>query len=356
MIDLRSNYPVLPTQHSAFHAALASLPISDEYLRTAPPGHYLADRQVAADWLARPGFAVGPDQIHLSGGGHQSLLAIVLAARLAGTTVLVDPLAYNNFLLLAAQFNLKIVACPIDGEGMDPAALLALARRTKARAVYLTPTIHNPLSFVMPLARRQALVEVARECDLLLLDDDAYGFLEPAAPPSFAHLAPERSFYIYSFSKPVAPGVKLAYILAPDLFRNELTAALDLTRTGAAVLFARLGSEWIRSGALPELIAQKQAAATRRQQVLHRVLGPVVPYHTRPTSFHAWLPLAPSCDVQALEETLLTHGVKVVTSLSYQTDVRLAQPGLRVALSNAPDEATLEQDLAIVARLLAPSL
>ncbi len=352
MIDLRFNYPVLDAQHAEFFTSLAALPPSPDYLRMPPPGGHPADRAVAAQWLSRPGFAVNPEWLQLGCGGHQALAAIVLATRLAGCTVAVDAITYNGFLALAGQFNINVVACAFDEAGMLPDALVALCRAHAIRAIYLMPTLHNPLTLVMPLARREALVQVAREFGLLVLDDDAYGFLEPSPPPSFAHLAPERGFLIYSLAKVVAPGVKLAYIVAPPAYQTALGAAIRATSSGTSVLFARYVSALITNGKLAQLIEEKRHEARRRQAIARQVLGPTAAYHTRPTSFHLWWPLPGSTNVAALGETLLTHGVDVVTSLVYQADPARPQPGIRLALGSVPDDATLTEGLRIVARHL----
>ena len=351
MLDFRYNYPVLPEQHPQFRAALASLPVSEDYLNTAPPDGYPADRAAGAAWLSLPGYPVAAEQVQLGTGGHQALLAVALAARLAGTTVVADAVTYNGFLALAAQLNITVLPCPADPDGLRPDLLAELCRQHPVRAVYLMPTLHNPLGTVMPLARRQELVAVARQHDLLLLDDGAYGFLEPEVLPSLAHLAPERGFFVYSLNKPVGPGLKLAYLLAPPQFRPALTDAIR-SASGTAVLFARLASQWALDGTLARLIARKQAEARRRQAVVQRVFGAAVAYATRPSSFHLWVPLPPATDMPALAERLHQQGVEVLTSASYQVGGGQPQPGLRLALGTIHDEALLAEGLERIAREL----
>lgn len=351
MIDFRYNYPVLAEQHAPFRAALAALPASEDYLSPAPPDGHLTDRQHAAAWLSLPEYPLTAEQVQLGSGGHQVLLAIALAARLVGSTVVADTLAYNGFLALAGQLGMTVLPCPADADGMQPEALAALCQQHPVRAVYLTPTVHNPLASVMPLARRLELVGVARQHDVLLLDDGAYSFLEPQPLPSFAHLAPERGFFVYGLSKPLAPGIKLAYALAPAAYRPALADALR-QGSGSAVLFARLASRWIADGTLARLIAHKQEEARRRQAVVQRVLGTAIPYLTRPTSFHLWLPLPPGTDTPALAERLLGRGAAVLTNTSYQVSPQHPQPGLRLALGAIPDDALLAEGLGLVAREL----
>ena len=71
--------------------------------------------------------------------------------------------------------------------------------------------MHNPTAILTPLARREAIVAVARELDLVLVEDDVYGPLVPDRPPALVTLAPERTLYVSSLSKFLAPGLRLGF-------------------------------------------------------------------------------------------------------------------------------------------------
>ncbi|TAI64222.1 aminotransferase class I/II-fold pyridoxal phosphate-dependent enzyme [Bradyrhizobium sp. Leo170] len=88
----------------------------------------------------------------------------------------------------------------MDEHGVVPTALDAACRRHAPKAVYLVPTIHNPTTATMPLSRREEVAEILRRNDVLLLEDDAYGPLEPDAVP-LASLIPERTYFMASLSK-----------------------------------------------------------------------------------------------------------------------------------------------------------
>src|SRR5207302_6780784 len=83
------------------------------------------------------------------------------------------------------------------------------------KAVYLIPTIHNPTTATMPPSRREGVAEILRANDVLLLEDDAYGLLEPKAVP-LASLIPERTYFAASLSKCIAPGLRVSFLLTPD--------------------------------------------------------------------------------------------------------------------------------------------
>src|SRR5258708_13955670 len=117
----------------------------------------------------------------------------------------------------------------MDSSGIIPENLDRAFAETKARVLYCMPTLQTPTGWVMPPARRQAIAEIVRKHDAYLLEDDAYGYLlsPPLAPVS--RFIPERSFYIVSFAKCLAPGLRIAAMIAPEAFRDRSINALRAT-------------------------------------------------------------------------------------------------------------------------------
>ncbi|MDP1346472.1 aminotransferase class I/II-fold pyridoxal phosphate-dependent enzyme, partial [Klebsiella pneumoniae] len=81
--------------------------------------------------------------------------------------------------------------------------------------VYSMPTLHNPLGWVMSLTQREQLVSIARQHNLMIIEDAAYAFLVENAPPPVATLAPERTVYVGGLSKSVATGLRVGFVAAP---------------------------------------------------------------------------------------------------------------------------------------------
>jgi len=272
MINLRFNYPISARQYELVQQSLNNLPVNTELLELEPPNGYPQDKEIAALWLSKPGYAVLPDDVLMACGGHHAVTAISIATGLANQTVIVDAYTYNGFISIAALLKITLVACPMDAEGMLPQELEQLIAAHNAKAIYLTPTIHNPLAFTMPLQRRQQIAEVARKHDVLIIDDDAYGFLDADAPVSFAHLAPERAFYIYSFAKPFAPGIKLSYIIVPQQWRNAVSGTIRVTSSGPISIMIKLVNEWISNGQLQNTIDYKRQQAVQKQAIVQEYL------------------------------------------------------------------------------------
>lgn len=346
MIDLQFNYPVLAGQSEIFSRVLGEVVAAQgpQLLEAPPDGGTDEQRSTAAQWLSRDGRSLGKERVLLCAGGHHAVMISMLALGLKECGIAVDPLTYSNFKTQAASLGNELFPCAGDEQGMTPSALAEAAARHGLRAVYLMPTVHNPLGTVMPEGRRREICEVARKHNLKIIDDDAYRFTVANAPPSFAMLAPERAFSIWSFTKPVAPAMKLGLLTFPEPYTNVLVEMLKVTTSGAPEIFAEMGARLIRSGALENLLTAKREEGARRQKLAREILASAnVQGH--PTSFHVWIPLPEDRPAGPVCRQLKADGVLVNSSDDYRATPNVKANGIRIALGAARDATTLQEGL-----------
>ena len=337
-IDLEMNYPSLPGQEEEFSALLQAAAGELENLSAlAPTGGSMEDKEIAAQWLSKEGYPVAPRHIYLASGGHHATLTALLAAGLTGKTVVTEEFTYSNFKQVAALLNIKLLPCHADALGLKPVALREVCARHQAdfgRApdgLYIMATINNPTGTVLPTDRREDIAAIARATNMLIIEDDAYGFLEEEPLPNFFDLAPERSFYIYSFSKPLTPGIKLSYMLAPEEFGGAVVQALRLSNTNIPVLYTRLLSTFIGTGRMEKIIREKQKEGRRRQQIARSLLADY-PVLGHINGWHLWLSLPAGINATELDERLQERGVRIVPSTGYSVTEVPYEGAIRIAL------------------------
>jgi DNA-binding transcriptional MocR family regulator len=234
----------------------------------------------------------------------------------------------------------------MDGEGARPDALDDAIRKHKPKAVYLVPTQQNPTTATMGPTRRKAIADVIRKRSTILIEDDVYGPLEPQVSP-IATLIPERTYYAASISKCIAPALRVAYLLAPDLAAEQkMRGGLQATMQMPPLLMVALLTHWLRSGVANDIIKAIHNEAAARQQLAARFLKAIA-FAARPASHHVWMPLPHHMDGAGLLAHLRRNGLAVVGEDAFAVN-EAAPRGLRVSLGAARNRAELGQALQVL--------
>jgi DNA-binding transcriptional MocR family regulator len=224
------------------------------HLNYREPGDSAAERDIAATWL-RPCVADAQgDRLVICPGTQNALFNLLVVLTKPGDIVLTEALTYPGIKAAAAYAGVRLIGLPMDEAGILPDALNSACREHTPKAVYLTATIHNPTTATMPLTRREDVVEILRANDVLLVEDDAYGLLEPKAVP-LASLIPERTYFAASLSKCIAPGLRVSFLLTPDQESASLIGgALRATVQMSAFLMVALVARWLADGSADQMI------------------------------------------------------------------------------------------------------
>ncbi len=350
-VDFQFNYPLLGSEAAVFASWLHGLDSAamQPLLASRPGAGRREDRMAAQIFLAEQGLPVPLERLFLVAGGHHALTLAIQLGQLAGSAIATDAVTYSNFFGIAAAHRVEVIPCAGDQHGMLPEALLHAAK-AGARAVYLMPTVHNPLGTVMPLDRRRALAAVAREAGLLILEDEAYAFLEEAPPPPFAQLLPEQTFYLYSPSKPFAPLLKAAILVAPTAFAPAVEPATTLGSSGTSLLFCSSLSWLLTSGTLAATIRAKRAEGHARQRLAREML-PHCTIEAHPSAYHLWV-LPERVAARQLCDGAAKQGVMLSDSAGFVRAGDTVPNAFRLALGGESDRGRIQHGLEIVAGLL----
>ncbi|MFF3344785.1 PLP-dependent aminotransferase family protein [Streptomyces sp. NPDC002779] len=212
---------------AAYGAVLADVPA--RALQYAPTEGEPELRAALAARTSARGLATDADDILVTTGSQQALSLLATALLEPGDTVLVESPCYLAALQAFALTGARLVAVPGDGDGVDPAALEELVVRERPKLLYTVPTFQNPTGRTLPAARRAAVAAVAARHGLWIVEDDPYGELRfegERVPWIAAHPgAEDRTVLLGSFSKVMAPGLRLGWLRAPAGLRRACTVA-----------------------------------------------------------------------------------------------------------------------------------
>ncbi|MEG0114340.1 MAG: PLP-dependent aminotransferase family protein [Comamonas sp.] len=275
-------------------------------------------RQAIADFLP---WEVNPEQILITTGSQQALDLIGKVFLDKGSRLLVEKPTYLGALQAFTPMEPVAVGVDSDDEGMliEDFARQVGSGADKARVAYVLPNFQNPTGRTMSEARRQALVEKAKELNIPLVEDNPYGDLwyeqEPALP--LAARNPEGVIYMGSFSKVLAPGLRIGFIVAPASVYGKLTQAKQAADLHTPSFNQRVVAEVIKDGFLdrhvPTIRAMYKVQRDAMLNALEREMAGLGVSWTRPVGgMFLWLQLPEGMDAQQLLAGAVERGMAFV--------------------------------------------
>lgn len=301
---------------------------------------------------------VAPDDVMIVSGSQQGLDLLAKVLVDPGDRVLVETPTYLGALQAFSLFGPRFVAVASDAEGLLPDALDDAMRG--AKFLYCLPNFQNPTGRLLPLARRQALVERARTLDLLILEDDPYGALsyDGETPPAIRTLAPERTVYMGSFSKVLAPGLRIGYVIAPPALRAKLVQAKQATDLHTATLSQQAVFEVVKNGFLdghiPSIRALYRDQCEAMLAALARHMPEGVRWNRPRGGMFLWVELPRGMDATAVLAQAVENNVAFVPGAPFYAADPVSE-SLRLAFVTVPPPRIEEgvERLARVIRALA---
>lgn len=282
-------------------------------------------KQVCARLGRLEGTAPPSEQMMITGGTSQALDMLCTVLTQPGDVVLVESPVYHLALRIFHDHGLELVPVPSDDEGLQvdtlEDTLTSLQRQERQVCwLYTVPTFNNPTGLTMNEERRRALVKLAQRQGLLVLEDDAYYELwydSPPPPTLYSQVPAGPVVRLESFSKVLAPGLRLGWMLAPPEIVQRCTGSGMLDSGGGVNHFtAHVVAAFIELGLLDEQVDRLRASYRKRRDVLLDALANHLPERCEWVypggGFFVWLRLPSSIDSAALLPIAESVGVSYV--------------------------------------------
>jgi len=321
---------------------------NDLLLAYQDPGGAAQDREAGAQWLEARLPGVSADRIAICAGTQGALAAVLSLLAQRGDTVCVEALAYPGFLALAAHQGIALKSIAMDENGILPESFEAACRDHRPRALYCTPTFHNPTTATLPLQRRRKLVEIARRYRVAIIEDDAYGALPRDAVQPLAAYGPDCVYHIAGLSKCLSPALRIAYLVLPDARVQQHAADAIRAFAGMASPFsAAIVTRWMEEGLAEAVLNAIRAETGARHAIAAKLLPSAI---GDAECFHAWLKLPPEWSAGALATRARLHGIGLVTADVFAT--AKAPEAARISLGAPRTRQDLTRGLEMLTDLL----
>ena len=295
------------------------------------------------EWIAER-HQVAPGRVVVTNGSLQGFVFLSQLLAGDGARVLVEAPTYDRPLKILEALGAEVVGIPQNDEGIDLDALEGeLEQGPKPAFLYVIPTFQNPSGRTLSADGRRRLAELVADRDLLVLEDDPYGLVrfEGVAQPTLHELEGGAGvIYSSSFSKTVAPGVRVGYLVLPEPLSARVEALATSTYISPALLAQATVYEFLRRGALQRNLALvRSLLAARRDALLNaldqQLAGTGARWSRPEGGYFLWLDLPDGVDSRRLLEAAIRVGVTFVPGPDFFPGGRGGRSAARLAFSFA---------------------
>ena len=320
----------------------------------------LSLRQLVAEKLARDrNMTVTAEDIVLTAGSGEAIAMLIQALTDPGDVALTEEFFYVGTLRQLQRYGADVVGVKCDQDGMVPEELEATLKRLlgegkRVKYLYTIPTFQNPLGWTMPLERRQKVLDVARDYGVPVFEDDCYVDLRfEGEDVTSSHSLDDTGQVIYvgSFSKIMAPGMRMGYLVAPQ---EVIRRAMSFKGGGGVNQFAALAlREYLKDNLYQHIDEQNQSLRVKRDAMLAALgenFGGAGTWNTPQGGLYVWLQLPEGADLAALQEQSLAEGVGYYNGTVFSPDGRGANCA-RLCFGH-PSAQTVSDGVAELARIL----
>jgi len=318
---------------------------------------YMPLRDLLAKRMTKLGIPAETNDVLITNGSQQGLDLVGKIFLNPGDAVCMENPSYMGAIQAFDSYQAEYVIVPMDDDGMRSQELDAMLERQPVKFIYALPNFQNPSGRTMSRERREILVETARRRGVPIVEDDPYGELrfEGEAPPSLRSLWPEGVIYLGTFSKILAPGFRLGWIVTPSAVSDEVLFGkqpVDLhTSTASQMATYEVCKP---EGFLDAHIEKIREVYRERRNVMLRALEEHFPEGCTWTKaaggLFVWAELPPSIDTRELLADALEENVAFVPGQSFHPD-RSGHNTMRLNFSNVPPDR-IEEGIARLGRAI----
>ena len=311
-------------------------------------------REWFLSYLARhEGATTAPEAVMVTSGGVEALDLLNKILVDPGDVVLMESPSYLGAGMVTASYEGQVVGVPIDEDGLSVDALRATMeelghRHKRPKFLYTIPDYQNPSGITMSAERRRALVALAAESGLLIVEDVAYrrlGFT-PEHPPTLCSLNPGGVLLIETFAKTLFPAARIACVAGPAELVDLMTLAKQTTDQCASPLSQAILMEFERRGWLDEQVAHARTVYAERCRTMLDSMQRLLPATTRWTrprgGFFTWLTLPEHLDSTAMAPAAMDAGIAYVPGQPFFAPTQDGRRYLRLSYSYVALDAVEE--------------
>ncbi|MGY3529149.1 aminotransferase-like domain-containing protein [Bradyrhizobium sp. USDA 4452] len=324
------------------------------------PQGYLPLRQFLTEKLKRDaGIACTPEEIMIVSGSLQALDLVNQTLLAKGDTVLIEQETYQGSLNRLTRLGVSAVGIPLDGDGIRIDALAAALADHRRRGItpkyiYTIPTVQNPTGSILPESRRAEMLKLSKEYGVPIFEDDCYADLiwNGERPPAIYAMSKHGGvIHIGSFSKSIAPALRVGFIVAPwEIMSRMLPMKTD---AGSGALEQMVLSEYCTphfATHVPKLTRGLRAKLDTLMEALNEQFGTSAEFEAPKGGIFLWVKLPDNVDTMKLYQAALAAGVSINPGPEWSTSKAHSTSRLRLCFAS-PSHEQIREGVAVLAEV-----
>ncbi len=326
-------------------------------LAHGPQGYKPLREFLSAKLKRDAAIACSADDIMIVSGSLQALDLVNQTLLARGDTVIVEQETYQGALNRLTRLGVTAVGIPLDGEGMRVDALASKLAELKAKGVrpkyiYTIPTVQNPTGTIMPESRRAELLKLSQDYGVPIFEDDCYADLiwDGKRPPAIYAMADNGGvIHIGSFSKSIAPALRVGFIVAPWEMMSRMLALK--TDAGSGALEQMVLSEYCAphfETHVPKLTRGLRKKLEALMEALNEQFGTAAEFEDPKGGIFLWVKLPDNVDTLKLYQAALAAGVAINPGPEWSTAKTYSGSRLRLCFAS-PSEQQIREGVAVLA-------
>ncbi|MER3114844.1 PLP-dependent aminotransferase family protein [Bacillus altitudinis] len=280
---------------------------------TGMPHHKAA----AIDWMKPIKIQATTDQLAIVSGAQNALTIALSSLFEPGNRIATDFFTYANFIQLAKMFHIQLIPIQDDELGMSAIDLDKKCSKTNIHGIFLMPSCCNPTTHMIADKRKIELAKIIKKHRLILIEDDIHASFTAEVNPDYKqpmfNLIPDQTVYIYSASKTICSGLRVAYMIFGETFIEKITQGLYNINTKTSSLDVEIISELIFSGKAQGVYKQKKSLLETANKIYNEYF-PYTKDGRNPISYFRWLPINSQKNGLQVENDLKKQQVHVFHS------------------------------------------
>src|SRR5450755_4710174 len=326
-------------------------------LASGPQGYRPLREFLTAKLKRDAGIDCAADDILIVSGSLQALDLVNATLLARGDTVIIERDSYQGAINRLTRLGVNMVGIPLDDQGMRMDALAAALEDLKRRGItpkyiYTIPTVQNPTGTIMPAARRTELLKLAGQYGVPIFEDDCYADLiwDGKRPPALYSMSTNAGvIHIGSFSKSIAPALRVGYIVAPWAMLSRMLALK--TDAGSGALEQMVLAEYCAAHFtthVPELTRGLRAKCEAMMEAFAEQFGTAAEFEDPKGGIFLWVKLPDEVDTLKLAQAAQACGIAINPGHEWSPDKAYGRPRMRLCFGN-PSQQTIRDGVAALA-------